>query len=120
MKAPMQQPLMAQARALLAQSEDDSRAIDAVLKTLDSLAARMADQTAELETNRATLSRLQGERARLADENQQLRDLLEGLLKTVESERRRRREGMGRIAEKLADLSEPKPAERRPDSRQAA
>ncbi|WP_119679141.1 hypothetical protein [Indioceanicola profundi] len=101
------QPVIAQARAIIGQvqSDEDARALETVLKTIDTIAARQMDFERELRLARDTAAKATADRARLQEENQQMRDLLSSLLKTVETERRRRSDAVGRIGDRLKSLA---------------
>lgn len=100
------QPIIAQARAVLTQppGEDEARLLDKVMRTINELSTRHAEQEKEVAAARESVARMQAEKVRLAEENQQMRDLLSALLRTVEAERRRRTETLSRIGERLQGM----------------
>lgn len=100
------QPIIAQARAVLTQppGEDEARLLDKVMRTINELSGRHAEQEKEVTAARESVARMQAEKARLVEENQQMRDLLSALLRTVEAERRRRTETLSRIGERLQGM----------------
>ncbi|MFM2044417.1 MAG: hypothetical protein RLY86_2993 [Pseudomonadota bacterium] len=102
-------PLIIQARAVIGQMppEEEARMLDRVLRCIDDLAARQTSHDQDLRQARETAARAAADRARLEEENRQLRDLLASLMRTIEAERRRRAEAVTRIDDRLKALIPP-------------